>query len=283
MRHMEMVHFIPPIERRMAMQAALSDQLPALILGSSGTGKGAIAKWIHRNSPRALKPFVTARLETPLYEQLPLAREGTLLVPEITEFPLGEQLRLLEFLKNKTIPHPHSSSLRMLVPCRVIATSSHGIEKRAEAGLFNAELLAELSAFRIEMPDLALRSEEFEDIALGIFSEITHELGKDYLRTISAETLVQLLDYHWPGNLRELRNVLRIAVLTATGERIEARDLPDFKRERVDFRASRDQFERVYFTELMRNAGGDLKRAAESTRMEPETLRARLQALQIQV
>ena len=280
---MEMVHFIPPAQRRTAMQASLADQVPALILGSSGTGKGALAKWIHRNSPRALKAFVTARMNEPLLQQLPQAREGTFLVPEITEFPLGEQLKLLEFLQTKTIPHPQSPSMRMMLHCRVLATSSHGIEKRAEAGLFNAELLLKLSAFRIEMPDLAQRQTEFEDIALGILGEITHELGKDYLRAVTPEALEMLLDYHWPGNLRELRNVLRIAILAAKGERIEVRDLPDFKRERVDFRASRDQFERVYFTELLRSAGGDLKRAAESTRMEVEALRARLKALQILV
>ena len=80
---MEMVHFIPPSQRRLAMLAAQADTAPVLIYGASGTGKGAIARWIHQNGPRATRPCLTATHDRPLSAQIPEAQGGTLLITEI--------------------------------------------------------------------------------------------------------------------------------------------------------------------------------------------------------
>src|SRR5689334_18080681 len=114
---MEMVHFIPPGQRRLAMLAAQADSAPALIYGASGTGKGAIAQWIHSNGPRAGKPFITADHDSLLILQIQKAQGGTLVVPEVGEFPFGEQKALLNFLKTRSVTQP--DGIRALANVRV--------------------------------------------------------------------------------------------------------------------------------------------------------------------
>lgn len=280
---MSMVHFIPSSQRRLVMLAAQADSAPALVCGASGTGKGGIAKWIHLNGPRAAKPLVTATREQPFVEQLPSAQEGTILIPEIGEWPLGEQKAILGFLKTKTIPHKGNGTLRMLLNVRVIATTDQGLDGRAQGGLFNAELLERLNVFRIEMPPLSKRLDEFDDIALGITSEITRELHKEHLRGISPDGLKALRSYDWPGNLRELRNVLRLAVVSAKGDQIEATDLPEFGHDRIDFRATREQFEKVYLTELLKAYGYQVEKTCRVSRMDQNTLLAKIKQYGIEL
>ncbi|MGZ3697387.1 MAG: sigma-54-dependent transcriptional regulator, partial [Bdellovibrionota bacterium] len=229
---MEMVHFIPPSQRRLALLAAQADSAPALISGASGTGTGTIARWIHLNGPRAGKPLLTANHDRGLILQIPEAQGGTLVVPEIGEWPLGEQAQLLQFLKSRSVPHPDGSGTRMLLNVRIIATTSQALEGRAQGGLFNLELLEKLNVFRLEMPPLAKRAEEFEDITSGIVGEITRELHKQYIKGLSPDAWDALRAYNWPGNLRELRNVLRVAIAAAKGDLLELADLPQFGSDR---------------------------------------------------
>lgn len=262
------------------MLAAQADSAPVLICGASGTGKGGIAKWIHANSARAAKPLVTARLDVAIIDQLPMAQGGTLIVPEIGEWPLGEQLEILNYLKTKSIPHAVTGT-RMLLNVRIIATSDQALEGRAHGGLFNSELLEKLNVFRIEMPPLTRRSDEFDDIVLGLTGEITRELHKEHLRTLSPEAWEVLRTYDWPGNMRELRNVLRIAVTAAQGDRIERSDLPEFGHDRVDFHATREEFERVYILELLKAYNWELDETCRAGRMDRSTLLAKMDRYQI--
>lgn len=273
---MEMVHFIPPGQRRLAMLAAQADTAPALISGASGTGTGTIAKWIHSNGPRSAQPLVTINHDRPFLSHVASAQEGTLVISEIGEFPMSEQLAILNFLKTKTIPHPKSPGLPMLLNVRIIATTSQALDARAQGGIFNPELLEKLNVFRIEMPSLVRRHLEFEDIATGILCEISRELHKEYLRDFSKEALAELKSYDWPGNLRELRNVLRIAALAAKGDVIAHEDLPDFGHDRVDFRATREQFERVYIMELLRTFGYEIDKTCEFSKMDKGTLLSKM-------
>jgi DNA-binding NtrC family response regulator len=269
---MEMVHFIPPSQRRLAMLAAQADTAPALIFGGSGTGKGAICKWIHANSPRATRPLIHADPKLPLIRQLPQAQGGTFVIDEIGGWPLGEQKALLTFLKTKSVPHPDNADMPMLLNVRIMVTTSQALEGRAQGGLFNTELLEKLNVFRIEMPSLSKRGEEFDDIVQGIIGEITRELHKEHLRGLTEETWERLRGYEWPGNLRELRNVLRLAVVAAKGDQIELLDLPDFGHDRIDFRATREQFEKVYILELLKTFDWQIDKTCRMTRMDKGTL-----------
>lgn len=270
-----MVHFIPKSQRRIAMLASQADAAAVLISGATGTGKGAIARWIHSNSARSVKPFITARRDQHLIQQIPLAQDGTLFIPEIGEWPLSEQMALLDFLTSKSIPHPAfplDRQVRQLANARVICTTNQGLEARAMGGLFNMELLEKLAVFRIEMPSLTQRADELEDIVSGILAEIAHELRKDHIRQVSPEVMARFRAYEWPCNLRELRNVLRVAVIQCKGDRIELADLPEFGYDRVDFHATRDAFERIYLVELLKTFDWQIDATAEANRMDPELL-----------
>ena len=280
---MEMVHFIPPSQRRLAMLAAQADSAPVLIHGGSGTGKGAIARWIHQNGPRATRPFLTATHDRPLVQQIPEAQGGSLVIPEIGEWPLAEQKVLETFLTTKSVPHPADPSMRVLINARIIATTNQALDSRAQGGLFNVELLEKLNVFRLEMPPLSKRMDEFEDIVQGIIGEITRELHKEHLRQLDAEVSERLASYEWPGNLRELRNVLRVAVINAQGDRITVSDLPEFGADRIDFRATREQFEKLYILELLKTFDWQIDRTCRMTRMDKGTLLSKIEKYGINV
>lgn len=273
---MEMVHFIPASQRRFALFAAQADSAPVLVLGGSGTGKGAIARWIHANGARSACPFLVAQHGKPLTEQIIEAQSGTLMIPEIGELTFSEQAILLNFIKTKCIPHPQDKKMSVLAHTRIIGTTSQSLDGRAQGGLFNIELLEKLSVFRIEMPSLSKRVDEFEDIVIGIVGEITRELHKEHLRTLSADAWASLKKYEWPGNLRELRNVMRVAVAAARGDQIEASDLPDFGYARIDFRATREQFEKIYLVELLKTFDWEIEKACNMTKIDKGTLMSKI-------
>jgi DNA-binding NtrC family response regulator len=269
-----MVHFIPPSQRRLVILATQADTAPVLICGGPGTGKGAIARWIHQNGPRASFSYVIADHESSLALQIPKSQGGTLFIPELAEWPLSEQKVLLQFLRTKTVPR--EGGLPLLTNIRVIATSGQGIDGRALGGLFNSELLEALNVFRIEMPSLAERIEEFDDIVQGVLNEITRELNKQHLRLLDEEVWTQLRSYDWPGNIRELRNVLRIAIVAATGDQIEIKHLPNFGHDHVDFRATREQFEKIYLLELLKTFNFEIDRTCQMAGLEKEALLAKI-------
>lgn len=269
-----MVHFIPSASRKVVMLAAQADSAPVLITGASGTGREGIARWIHSNGPRAGHPFVIAKHGTPLAPQIATAASGTLLISEVGELPFVDQKVLLGFLKTRSLAR--ESGVQALTPVRIIATTSQALEGRARGGLFNPELLDALRIFQIEMPPLAKRGNEFVDIAEGLLREIAREAHKSHLRGFSDQAWSVLRDYDWPGNVRELRNVISLSVARAEGSQIEAGDLPQFGHDRVDFRATREQFEKIYLLEVMRTVSGQLDRAAHSTRMDRPTLEEKL-------
>ena len=254
----------------------MPDDEPVLVIGGTGTGKGALAKWIHQNSPRAALPCTTATRERTLAEQIRECKGGTLIIDDITNYPMSEQMVLLNFLKTKAVS---SGNVPMIVNVRIITTSVPQVDSRARAGMFNDELLLRLSKNRIEMPNLANRSDEFEDITMGILQEITHELHKEYIKGFNEQVWRKLRDYDWPGNLRELRNVLRMAAVSCESERIEMKDLPDFGHDKINFQATRSEFEKIYLSELLKSFNHDLDKVARAGRMEKITLLEKLKRL----
>ena len=275
---MSMVYFIPSSQRKIALAAAQAEEEPVLVIGGTGTGKGALAKWIHQNSPRAAQSCVMASRERTLAEQLRDCKGGTLIIDDITTYPVSEQLVVLNFLKTKAVPSPQKGggTVPMIVNVRIIATAVPQIDSRARAGMFNDELLLRLSKNRIEMPNLADRSDEFEDITMGILQEITQELHKEYIKGFSEVAWRKLREYDWPGNLRELRNVLRMSVVSCEAERVDLRDLPDFGHDKINFQATRSEFEKIYLSELLKSFSHDLDKTARAARMERITLLEKL-------
>lgn len=268
---MRWVSFIPPKARRIALQAAQADHEPVLITGETGSGKSGIARWIHANSPRSTKPFLELTAGADWTSEILTSQGGTLYVPELEGLSPSERGTLLTLLKYRSFRRTtETGTLRQLVHARVIVGALTPID---EFSPFEEHFLE----FQLHMPPLSDRTEEFEDIVMTMLREIAHELGKDHLRAIDRLAWANLKSHSWPGNLRELRNVLRVAALHAQGDRLESTDLPRLgSDDRIDFMASREQFEKATIRELLKTFHGGLEQTSRTLRVDIDALRGKL-------
>jgi DNA-binding NtrC family response regulator len=260
---MEWVHFLPLNQKNLLDTLSQDAQRHTLISGAPGTGKGQIARWIHFNGPRASKPMMIGHHRFALAQQLLEARDGSLVLQEIGEWPLSDQKAVLQHIQKGQ-------------GARIIATTDQNLEKRSLAGLFNSELLSLLAQNRLEMPALSKRSTEFEPITQILIQELSREIGKPSPE-VSESAWRKLKAYDWPGNLRELRNVLKVALTTCQGGKIEEKDFPQFGYDRTEFHATREAFEKTYLEELLKTCQGNVQRAVELSGIPQSTMLAKIQ------
>ncbi len=214
----------------------------ALIIGESGTGKEMVAKAIHNISPRKNSPFIPINcaaipenlIESELFGYLPgaftgastrkkgffeAAQGGTIFLDEISEIPLQIQVKLLRFLQSKEI-YPIGSTTPIHVDVRIIAASNVELEERIKNGLFRADLYYRLNIFSIKLPPLRERSSDIPILAnyfLEKYKYLVH--GKN--KYLSSGAIKKLLDYYWPGNIRELEAVIQRAMILSDNEQID--------------------------------------------------------------
>ncbi|MEX0374482.1 sigma-54-dependent Fis family transcriptional regulator [Spiribacter pallidus] len=217
--------------------------IPVLIEGETGTGKELMARFLHDNGPRSDGPLVTVNCaaipetlaESELFGHVPGAftganpkgatgrvrdaHGGTLFLDEIGDMPLALQTRLLRVLQEKTVL-PVGGQQPVAVDFAVISATNQDLSQRVEAGEFRADLYYRLCGLRIGLPRLAQRSDRE-----GL---ITRSLERcDPSASIAPAAWERLLAYHWPGNLREMENVISTAVaLREPGHPIALEDLP---------------------------------------------------------
>lgn len=208
-------------------------QLPVLILGESGVGKEVLARELHQRSPRNAKPFVAVNcgslhpglLESTLFgstkgaftgahqETLGLIRSsdgGTLFLDEIGELPMEAQSRLLRVLQERTVT-PVGSHSEIPVNFRLVCATHRNLRERVSTGLFREDLFYRICAFPIDVPPLRSRMQDIEPIARALWLQM---IGS----STSLPCTSVLRQYSWPGNIRQLRNVLeRFAALQCTG------------------------------------------------------------------
>jgi len=231
----------------MALKAAAT---PAtiLLLGESGTGKTVLARAIHENSPQKENAFVTVScpslsrelLESELFGhvkgaftgavgetfgKVALADGGTLFLDEIGELPLEIQPRLLRLLQEKEYERIGESKTRR-ANVRVISASNRNLEQAVQEGRFREDLFYRLNVISIQMPPLRERRGDLQQIAQSHLRFFSAQCGKR-LKGFSEEAEQALREYSWPGNLRELRNVIERAVILAASDQIELPDLPE--------------------------------------------------------
>ncbi|HSE97149.1 MAG TPA: sigma-54 dependent transcriptional regulator [Blastocatellia bacterium] len=218
-----------------------------LVTGESGTGKEMVARTIHKLSPRASQPFIAINcaavpeslMESELFGHekgaftgaairrigcFELANNGTLLLDEIAEMPVLLQAKLLRVLEDKRVRRL-GSTRETAVDVRVIAATNKDPHKAVHDGLLREDLLYRLNVITIKLPPLR---DHRDDIPL-LVQHMIDELSRRHKKTaqlISTDAMETLLDYHWPGNIRELRNVIERAVVICEGEQIEKRHLP---------------------------------------------------------
>jgi transcriptional regulator with GAF, ATPase, and Fis domain len=209
-----------------------------LLLGESGTGKEVVARFLHRASSRDRGPFVAINcaalpehlLEAELfgYErgaftgahhskpgQLELASGGTLFLDEIGELSASAQAKLLRVLQEREFQRLGGTRV-LRTDARIIAATNRDLKHEAASGRFREDLYYRLSVFPIQLPALRDRRADILPLADSFLAAICRDHGLS-LPVLSAEAREQLLDYHWPGNARELRNTLERAAILCDG------------------------------------------------------------------
>jgi NtrC-family two-component system response regulator AlgB len=229
-----------------AQKSAATDST-VLLLGESGTGKTAVARQIHNWSQRANEPFVTVScpslsrdlLESELFGHMKgaftgavattwgkvaAADRGTLFLDEIGELPLEIQPKLLRLLQEREYERVGEAKIRM-ANVRVIAATNRNLKEAVTRGLFREDLLYRLDVISLKLPALRERPSDIIAIAESQLKLLARRFGRP-LKGFSDEARQVLERYPWPGNIRELHNVIERAAILATDERIQVSDLP---------------------------------------------------------
>jgi NtrC-family two-component system response regulator AlgB len=225
-----------------ARRAADSDAA-VLLLGESGTGKGVLARAIHEWSPRAAQPFVTVNgpgLAPELFEsvlfghrrgaftgavenapgRISLADRGTLFLDEIGDVPTPVQPKLLRFLQDHQYERLGDATTRQ-ADVRLIAATNRDLDRMTREGRFRDDLLYRIDVIRLQIPPLRERREDIVPMAMQFLAEFASRHGRRP-RDFSDRARAALLAYAWPGNIRELRNVVERASILGKEERIDA-------------------------------------------------------------
>ncbi|HXZ58766.1 MAG TPA: sigma-54 dependent transcriptional regulator [Steroidobacteraceae bacterium] len=292
-------------------QRVAATECTVLIVGESGTGKEVLARFIHRNSPRAAAPFVAVNcaaipenmLEAMLfgYERgaftgahashagkFEQAQGGTLLLDEVTEMPLGLQAKLLRVLQEREVERLGSRN-PLPLDVRVLATTNRRLREEVAAGRFREDLYYRLNVFPLAIGPLRARRDDVLPLAMQLLGARCRP--GEPIPALSAEAAHLLLTYPWPGNVRELDNLLQRALILVQG--------PVIRPEHVQFElanegaaeakpapatpsslaASLDERERDLILNALRAGNGSRREAAESLGISARTLRYKLARL----
>ena len=281
---------------------ARSDRTTVLLLGESGTGKGRVAAAIHARSPRAARPFVEVNcaamtmqsLDAELFGQervpghgsaaphhpglLEVAHEGTLFLDEIGDLDPHLQPKLLRVLEGKGFRR--LGGTREVKPdVRLVAATARDLVQEVTAGRFREDLYYRLSVMPIHLPPLRART---RDDLLELIGRVIDELQPglpEAPQALDDAALERLLKYAWPGNIRELRNVLERAMILARGDaRVREKHLPAEVRDAsglgVEHHVPRtlEEVERAHIDRTLRAHGGNRTRAAKELGISRATL-----------
>ena len=284
-----------------------------LIVGESGTGKELVARAIHAESDRADKSFVALNcaaipenlLESELFGHVKgaftgavgnkaglfeLADLGTLFLDEVGELTPPLQVKLLRAIQEKTIRRVGGTSDRR-VDVRILAATNRRLEDEVSAGRFREDLYYRLNVIQLPLPPLRERMEDLPLLVHHFVEKYTRELGKS-VRGVSDEAMERLRAHSYPGNVRELENVIERAVALARGEWIDRESLPPallqppaertsaaLPQGSVDLDNLVADYERGLLVEALRRAGGVKKRAAHLLGISFRSFRYRLEKL----
>ncbi|MDX1566920.1 MAG: sigma-54 dependent transcriptional regulator [Longimicrobiales bacterium] len=280
---------------------------PALVVGETGTGKELVARAIHQASGRgAFVPvncgaIPDALLESELFGHekgaftgaqqrkaglMEAAHEGTLFLDEVAELPLSLQPKLLRVIESGEIRRVGDVEARS-VDVRVLAATHRDLAQMVESGAFREDLYWRLNVLHLDVPALRERREDIPELVRTFASSVAEREGRGEVE-FTPEALEALSSYDWPGNVRQLSNVVERIVTLSGKSRIDADDLPaevgagalDSGRpgSAADARMTLEELERAYILEVLDRTGGNKTRAAEWLGIPRRTLYRRLDA-----
>jgi two-component system response regulator FlrC len=293
----------------LARRVATSD-VTVLLTGESGTGKEVFARYIHRHSPRAARAFIAVNcaaipeqmLEAMLFGhekgaftgaqlahagKFEQAQGGTLLLDEISELPQALQPKLLRVLQEREVERLGSAKV-IALDVRVLATTNRDLKAEVTAGRFREDLFYRLNVMPLALPPLRDRPGDIVPLARRALARFSAARG--LVLAPAAESALML--YRWPGNARELDNVVQRAAILAAGQTIEPTDLrfetdapaevesvPAATPANAALQSDLRERERELILDALRTVAGNRKLAAERLGISPRTLRYKLAQL----
>ncbi|MBN1365000.1 MAG: sigma 54-interacting transcriptional regulator [Syntrophaceae bacterium] len=278
-----------------------------LIEGESGTGKELIARAIHNLSPRKKAPFIAVNcsalpdtlLESELFGykagaftdakkdkpgRFKLAENGTLFLDEIGEITPSMQVKLLRVLQEKTY-EPLGGTQSIQHNVRIIAATNKNLEEMVKEGRFREDLFYRINVFKISLPPLRERMEDIP-LLIGHFINYFNALQKKNIEGVDEETMSVLMSYHYPGNIRELANIIERAFILCKTGIIEKKHLPDSlfaspaKDSKKEAESLRD-VEYIYLTNILKQNNWDCPKAARQLGIHKSTLYRKIKSLGI--
>jgi DNA-binding NtrC family response regulator len=298
----------------MAVVAALAEKVSkkpvtVLITGESGTGKEVLARHLHEHSDRAARPFVAVNLaaipaelvESTLfghekgaftgaakqaYGKFELANGGTLFLDEIGELKLDLQAKLLRALQEREIERV-GGSRPIPLDLRVLCATNRSLPKLVQAGQFREDLYWRLNVVPIELPPLRARREDIPELAKNFLARFAAAYGRTP-PTLTDAAIELLVRHAWPGNIRELENLMERMVVVCDAPTIDANDLPlelslqadleQVAERESTFAAAVGSFEKSYLRKMLKQNGWNRRRAADQLGIGYSTLKAKLKA-----
>ncbi len=281
-----------------------------LIHGESGTGKEVVARAIHQHSERRDRPFLALNcsgfqetlLESELFghEQgaftgatrtkegfFEVVGEGTLLLDEISEMPLPLQSKLLRVLEAREF-YRVGGTRAIPLKARIIAATNKDLRKMVREGRFREDLYYRIAVFDIRLPSLRERPTDIPLLANYFVKKLNTELKKNYIG-VSPAALQLLMAYNWPGNIRELRNVIERAMILGDGKYIEVDDLPaQLRGEKLELspqpnlKEAMKLYERNHILKVLNDNNWNKEKSARELGIDPSTLYRKMNQLGIQ-
>ncbi len=315
----EFVGASPAVKEVLATVAKVAPtDAPVLIWGESGTGKELIARAVHAGSPRRKKRFVAINcasipetlIESELfgYEKgaftgadrtklglMELAHEGTLFLDEIGELPVGLQTKLLRVLQEREIQRVGAVRTTP-VDFRLVAATNRDLKEAIERKEFREDLFYRIGVITVDLPPLRERVGDVKLLVEHFVRRARRSMKRPDLE-VSPEALAALEGYRYPGNVRELQNVLERMFVLSDNDTIKLEDVPADIREvgarsgaqassaaagaAVDYREAKDRFERDYLVRLINDAGGNISEAARMSGISRRHLYEKIEKLGI--
>ncbi len=268
------------------MTEVCESRATVLLTGESGTGKEVVARAIHFNSPRSKRPFVAVNcaaipeglLESELFGHVKgaftgatsnragrfaLADGGTLLLDEIGDMPVAIQAKILRVLQERSF-EPVGGTQTQEVDVRIIAATHKDLRLAVQNGSFREDLYYRLNVFPIELPSLRQRKEDIPLIAAHFLTQFMDSMGKR-ISGFTTSAQAAMIEYRWPGNIRELQNCVERAVIVSKSGTIDTVDLPRYVFEGTATGGRGSEIPSDIDAELMRQERGFLLKALETS------------------
>lgn len=302
---------------REQIQRVAPSSASALITGESGSGKESIACSIHCNSLRRERPFITVHcsaipvelIESELFGHekgafpgaashkkgcFDQADGGTLFLDDIEELPLGTQAKILRFLRDHSFERV-GGTRRHTADIRIIAATTGSLDDKIARGTFSAELYYQLSTILFHAPALRERLEDIGPFVQHFVSRFFRREGGD-AKAFLPDALEKLQKYEWPGNLRELKNMVERILIVSPGRVITAEDVPNLSTEpsrsaptlggalsRSALRDAREDFEREFILLKLEENDWNISRTADQIELERSNLHRKIKSYGIDV